>query len=260
MSMNIRDEHPSVKNRDWRLQAITSLVEDWHSPSGVIHKAGTPVQAVGFVRYPNRNPLLTIPVPNPCAMYISYAFRVKSESEQLLQELNPSFIRNDIDIVPPEIEGKFFDCLECLISLVIFSYTALEVFANSSIPDNFQFTRERNDNKYSEIYTKNQIERNLSLTIKLDEVLPQIFSVSSPKGRRLWADFVWLRELRDRFIHLKSTDWEKSEPEMADKYVWTNLLSKKVLLTPHYALEMMSYFYNENKPRWLKKQLKKLSA
>lgn len=258
--MKLSDEHPNLINRDWRLQAVTALVEDWHSPTGTIHKSGTTVQAVGFVRYPNRNPLLMIPVPNPCAMYTSYAFRVKNESEQLLKELNLSSLGNDIGIVPSEIEGKLFDCLEHLISLVIFSYSAIEVFANSSIPDNFRFTRERRDNKYSEEYSKGQIERNLSLTIKLDEILPQIFSVQSPKGRRLWTDFVWLEELRDRFIHLKSSDWEKSEPEMADKYVWTNLLSKKVLLAPHYALEMMNYFYDENKPRWLAKALIKFGT
>lgn len=253
MSMNLSDEHPNIVNRDWRLQAITTLVEDWHSPSGVIHKAGTPVQNVGFIRYPGKDTLLSIPVLNPCAMYFSIAFYAKEEAEIILSELDENILEKEFLNVSSEYEGGFVDALQFLVSVVVFSYSAIEVFANESIPDDFVFERARQDKKYKEVYSKDQIERFLSLTSKLDEVLPTIYSLSSPKGTRIWNDFVWLEKLRDRFIHLKSTDWEKSNPDKADDFVWTTLLSKETLQAPSIALQVVNYYYQTDKPRWLRK-------
>lgn len=253
MKIKLDDEHPNIVSRDWRLQAITSLAEDWHSPTGAIHKAGAPVQKVGFIRYPGKDSLMSMPVPNPCAMYISFSFYAKDQSEKILSELDPHFLSSEFLTVSKEYESKFFDALQFLISVVIFSYTSIEVFANESVSDDFVLKRERRDNKFTEAYSKDQIERFLSLSVKLDEVLPSIFSISSPKGKEVWRDFVWLEDLRDRFIHLKSTDWEKSNPEKADDYVWTTLLSKKTLRAPRLAVQLINYYYHVDKPRWLRK-------
>jgi hypothetical protein len=136
---------------------------------------------------------------------------------------------------------------------VIFAYTALEAFANESIPDDYKFERMRGDKKCTELYSKDQIERHLSLDTKLDEVLPVIRSVVTPKGTKTWEMYIWLKNLRDRFIHLKSSDWRKSAPESADEYVWTDLLSDQVLQAPSIALGIIEHYSLPDRPRWLKK-------
>lgn len=154
---------------------------------------------------------------------------------------------------PKNYEGRFIDALQFLVSLVIFSYTSIEIFANESIPDAFVFERSRQGNRFKEVYSKDQVERFLSLKAKLDEVLPGIYSAPSPKGTQIWNDFVWLEKLRDRFIHLKSTDWEESGPEKVDEFVWTTLLAKRTLQAPRVAVQLFNYYYRADKPRWLRK-------
>ena len=45
-------EDPKIANRDFRLQAITTLAEDWTSPyTGVTHPAGCEVVVTGSVKY-----------------------------------------------------------------------------------------------------------------------------------------------------------------------------------------------------------------
>lgn len=254
--MKISDEHPNIAQRDWRLQAITTLTADFKSPwTGVTHKEGTSVESLGFAKCNNH--LLQIPVPNPCAIYLSLATKAVEDATRLLSELAKMYvdISNDIKSVPTKLDSKLFDALERLIACVVFSYTAVEAFANESIPDDFQFIKERSDKRCVEVFTKEQIERHINLDTKLHEILPSICSVETPKGSKIWKDYIWLKDLRDRFIHLKSSDWKESAPEEAEDYVWTHLLNNqvKVLGAPTVAFVLIEYFYQPKKPRWLEK-------
>ena len=150
----------------------------------------------------------------------------------------------------PNADGSFFDCLQSLIAGVVFSYTAVEAFANSTIPDDFLFSIERDDKKCRETYSKDQIERHMSLDKKLDKVLPQVCSLTSPKGTKLWVQYNELKKMRDRLIHLKSADWEPSPPERAEDYVWTLLLAADTRQRVGYAFEIIWYFLPSEKPRW----------
>jgi hypothetical protein len=64
-----------------------------------------------------------------------------------------------------------------------------------------------------------------------------------------------LKELRDRFIHLKASDWMRSEPQKADEYIWTQLLSEKVMQSPEFAVALIDYYCVSDKPRWIRKLL-----
>ena len=70
------NEHPNIANRDWRLQAITTLAEDFKSPfTGKLYKAGAAVEVTGYIKY--KKDLVCIPVPNPVAIYLSLARKVR---------------------------------------------------------------------------------------------------------------------------------------------------------------------------------------
>ncbi len=253
-AIRLNSDHPNIQNRDWRLQAITTLAENWQSPNGVLHKAGEPVESIGLIKYPGRNPFLLIPMPNASAMYFSLSLKAKSEGQALLNKLDKLVIDKQTASIPYDQDGLLYDCLENLIACIVFSYTVLETFANDSIKDDFQFVRPRQDKRYTEVYSKEQIERNVSLDTKFHEILPGIFSVKSPKGTSQWEDFLWLKELRDRFIHLKSADWNARYRETPVIDIWNDLLSTKTMEAPGIAISIIDYFYQgtNEKPRWLK--------
>ena len=163
-------------------------------------------------------------------------------------------IRDGTKWLEPDEPSHLFDTLEDLVATVVFSYSSIEVFTNSKIPENFQFTIDRHDGKCKETYNKEQTERFVNLDTKLDQVLPPICSVSSPKGTVIWENYIWLKNLRDRLIHLKSGDWRSSAPEELGGSLWSWLFSEKVLSAPNIAFELIRhYFPKENEtPRWIK--------
>lgn len=248
-------EHPSISDRDWRLRAISTVAEDFRSPNtNILYPTGTPLELAGFIRYEKK--VVGIPVPDASALYLSIAKRLGQAgasviSTQLVKPLAPEEQKSKI--ISKEDESDFFDALENLIACVIFSYTAIEAFANGIIPDEYQYTVERSDKRCTETYTKNQIERHISLTTKLDAILPQICAVKSPKGTKIWDEYIWLSDMRSRFVHLKSTDWIQSGPEKADQFIWTSLLSKKVITSPKIAFSIIQHYTSKETPRWVHK-------
>jgi len=247
------DEPSSIADRDWRLHHITTLIRQPTSSSGApIYASGSPVEVVTFTNY--RSKTVGIPLPSPVALYVSLA---QKHAETVVATLPQASSFRDMpdgsDHLKAEAEPDFFDALENLFACVIFSHTALEAYANERIPDDFTFQCERSDKRHTEVYSKDQIERNLSLERKLHEVLPGLLSIKSPKGTALWERFIRLKELRDDLIHLKSSDWRSSMPEEAASNVWARLLDPAVPDSPTTAVQIMAYYAESKVPRWLRK-------
>jgi hypothetical protein len=245
-------EDPKIANRDYRFQAITTLAEDWTSPwSGITHKAGAEVVATGSVKY-DHNHILQFALPNMTALFINQAYISWVESQVLLQKeqfLDSPSKAMQSGTIRPKDDNIFFNLLEQRIIAIVFAYTALESFANESIPDDHIFRKKRGDGKFTEEYTKEQTEV-LSLDTKLDYVLPPIFNVKSPKGTHIWTSYNLIKKLRDRIIHLKSKDRMSTGPN--DATIWRELLNKS---NPNVALEakeIVGYFLKNvpEKPRW----------
>jgi hypothetical protein len=112
----------------------------------------------------------------------------------------------------PEDHGLLFDFFQELAAEVIFSFSAIEAFANENIPDDFVYpTQDRSKNAISLV--KPDIERHVMLDEKLKRVLPQARGIPSPAGTKPWQEFKELKKVRDRLIHLKSLDRKSSGPE-----------------------------------------------
>ena len=140
----------------------------------------------------------------------------------------------------PDNQTALFDFLEELISHVVFSFTALEAFANEAIPDNFSYTFVVGRTGEERTYGKDEIERRINLDEKLDIVLPQIYKLASPKGGSLWEKYKTIKKARDRIIHLKSVDKRASGPE--DETIWGTLLRMHDEPLCDYAHSMIGYF------------------
>ena len=249
------DEHPNIARRDWRLQAITTLTKEFRSPSmGAVHPVGTAVEQAGFVLLDGG--LLGIKVPNAAALFLSMAQRLATEADRFLRERLRAGLLRDADgqtIVGDGIEAGFFECLENLAGAVIFSYTSIEAFANESIPDDYQHEMRRPDGRCIEVYDKQQAERHVALDVKLDSILPKVLGVPSPKGTNPWQNFVALKRVRDRFIHLKTSDRTQPRPERVADSAWSMLVSPRVRASPVVAKALMLHYFPGKPPRWLAK-------
>lgn len=240
-----------INKRDWRLQAITTLSKDWKSPfTGKVHKKGMIVENVNYIKILKKS--LIMPIPNPTALFINLSHSSYLKAIKFLKFFSEEdFIELDLR----QKEESFFNGLENLMASVIFAYCSLESFANEIIPDNYEFKLFREDNKCTELYNKEQIERNLLLKIKLGEILPDVTGIEIPKDKSLWDKFIELERIRNDIIHMKSRDRkgvDKDTMEISLEYIWNRLLNDgNIKDYSKISLEIITLFHNKKKPRWL---------
>ena len=251
------DEIPEIAKRDWRLRGITTLAKDAYLPwNRKTLRKGSVLVVSGYLGFKD-NALVTS-TPSAPALFLSQATKMAMDAKRFLSHKLLSLCKKHEDgtrRLQDTHKRKFFDCLEQLIAIVISSFTALEVFANESIPDDFEITLELKRDKEAKSYDKEQIERRLDISTKLDQVLPVVFDVDSPKGTKIWQEYKILKDYRDRLIHMKSSDLNNSGPDNMDDYIWSKLLDPVVLRAPEIAVNMIQHFFAvKETPRWLKKR------
>lgn len=98
------------------------------------------------------------------------------------------------------------DYIEDIQTAIIFGYTALETFANLSIPDGFthEVTNERKGT--TEVYDKRAIERWLPLNTKLSVILRQVYKTTKVQSQKGWGRYTNLENYRNDIIHQKSVN------------------------------------------------------
>lgn len=166
---------------------------------------------------------VTISVPAHAALCLNIAHTAHKASVTIpVDEVFKSSSRPTGDSL-----SLIFDYFEQAFLNIVFAYTALEAFSNQTIPDDFVFSRLRQDKKCNESFSKDQIERNLSLDIKLSEVLPEISGIKFQKGTALWNEYTNLRDIRDRIIHVKSADLGIVLKDAKITSIWAELLTHR---------------------------------
>jgi hypothetical protein len=179
-----------------------------------------------------------IAAPSAPALFLSLALKASERAQETLADLESTAWE------------RYFDCLEHLAAAVIFSFTAIEAYVNELLPESLKYVRVKPSGKTKEL-DKRAVERYVPLEEKLDQVLPQVLGLSSPRnrGRSLWRDFTWLKQHRDRLIHLKFVDLRKPE---AGQDAWALLLNAEVCKAPRKAVRLMRYLSGDGvPPKWL---------
>ncbi len=149
----------------------------------------------------------------------------------------------------PEDHARLFDYFECFAAEIIFSFIAIEVFVNESIPSSYIFRWRKN--KKSETLQGAEIERRLPLDEKLKRVLPEAHNLPSPAGTEIWEEYLALKLIRDRLVHLKSIDRKSSGSE--NQTIWGLMLEKKEQNFPEIARKLIGSFEElTNKRRWFR--------
>lgn len=156
-------------------------------------------------------------------------------------------------------EKDHFDFFENCIVGITFCLTALECFANLTIPDNYIYHYEERvpflGLKFFKIKKKKSLDRDdrrLDLNTKLGIILPEIFGVETPKGKFLWEKYVNLKKLRDKIIHFKKANLTRTEQEEFNKSLYSQFLMGDFADAYDKMFELIEYYYQKTeKPKWL---------
>lgn len=231
---------------DWRYRAVTTLAKDFKSPwSGILHKKGTPVSVSTSVRHGKRT--IGIGDPSAPALFLNQSYK----AYELSQKNHPLLIENP-DALGDDLSAFVYDYLEQIMASIIFAYTAIEAFANEEIPEDYIYEAERRSSEILIAYKKDSIERQISLDEKIGSILPKTKNLPTPKGLKIWADYVELKRLRDRIVHLKSKDRLRSKAnDLYPDSIWSQLLNPKQLHYPLAAKKMMLHFVKKDNYHWL---------
>jgi hypothetical protein len=96
------------------------------------------------------------------------------------------------------------DYIEHVQTSVVFAYTALETFANLSIPEGYLYHTENKSKGVRETYDKDAIERWLSLKVKVQHILREIYGAEKAERQKWWGHFSNLERYRNDIIHQKT--------------------------------------------------------
>ena len=233
---------------DWRIieSSYVRVSEDTYIPCvEQTAKKGAQIKVVSIIRLNSRKKL-TIAVPNATALFLNISARAWNEAKEIRE-------RNGIDDPTAEDvefseDSKAFDSIERVIEAVTMAFSGLEAFVNELIPEDYRYYTNRTSEIILESMNKEKIERHLSLTEKLESVLPKALGTESPKGRGCWGDFIRLKKIRDRIVHMKTADRESSGPENPN--LWHELFR---ISCPHrQAIKVIDFFLKETNdhPKW----------
>lgn len=136
---------------------------------------------------------------------------------------------------------------------VTFSFQALEAFCNHTITNDLEGTFTLTRKNEGRAFTAIELEREVSTEEKLSSVLPEILGVKSPKGGKVWQDFVTLKRARDSTTHLKSSD-QYPDRNVDRETLFYQFLNNDPTDFPKAAIRMIVYFAETKRlPRWLLK-------
>jgi hypothetical protein len=183
-------------------------------------------------------------LPSAPALFLNMARR--AHAKRTLTDLSTVFTAHPQGIWP-ENHKPLFDYFEDFSCEVIFSFTALEAFANEVIPQGFTYQFKSDKKAKPVILDKSEIERRVSLAEKLNRVIPEACSCPSPKGAKSWQAFKELKSVRDRLIHLKSIDRKASGPE--NQTVWGLMLDKQSVVFAELTVRVIGHYQTLVKDR-----------
>jgi len=240
---------------DWRLAGVERLAHDVPAayPGGPSHKAGSLIVLASLAS--TADGPVSFPVPSPVGM----ALQVAMTSANLAHELKARFRfetapspKGSARSVAGDQEAALFDFFQHCMVAATFSFQSVESFANFVIANRVKSTMAIDRDGDPKEYDALGLQRHVSTAEKLSTVLPTLLSLPTPKGTKIWEEFVQLRRLRDSTVHLKSTDQYGKNPQDNADSLFFNFFNCSPRDFPRLALDIAEYFTPDHAPRWLR--------
>jgi hypothetical protein len=177
-------------------------------------------------------------VPNNISLSLSLMKKAYKKAKITLPNLLTN--RND-KVIKLKIQDKKinYDYFEEIITSIIFAYISVEAFSNAVIPTDFKYER-YNEKKVKETWSKENIERWLTTSQKISEILPIILNTKDIKTETFWLHFKELEKLRNDIIHQKTIE----DGTILNSEIYTELLNPDVFRKIKSALAVIKFFYD----------------
>lgn len=151
--------------------------------------------------------------PNNVAILLSISSRSLKKAKDIFDsKLNPDTSTIELSKATNKLEflklisKDVCDYIEEIQASIVFAYTALEAFANLSIPEDYYHIQRVNNKGIDERYDKTAIERWITLSTKLSTILPKVYKTRAIDKDKSWNLFVNLERYRHEIIHQKSIE------------------------------------------------------
>jgi hypothetical protein len=150
--------------------------------------------------------------PNNIAVLLSISSKSLVKAKKLYDKFfqPPSMefrlekIEGDKKVFLNRVSSTVCDYIESVQTAIVFAYTALETFANLSIPKGYLYHSVNKSKGITETYDKEAIERWLSLKVKVQHILREIYSTEKIESQKWWGHFSNLERHRNDIVHQKT--------------------------------------------------------
>jgi hypothetical protein len=150
--------------------------------------------------------------PNNVAVLLSTSLKALDKARELYEgffraasvEYRVESVDEDKKTFLNRVSSAVCDYIEHVQTSIVFAYTALETFANLSIPEGYQYQTENKSKGIRETYDKDAIERWLSLKVKVQCILREIYETKAVERQKWWGRFSNLERYRNELIHQKT--------------------------------------------------------
>ncbi|MEN6383172.1 MAG: hypothetical protein ABFC86_07940 [Rectinema sp.] len=155
---------------------------------------------------------ITYLCPNNVAVLLSVSSKALGKARELFEaffcspetEFRIERIQEDKKTFLNRVSSAVCDYIEHIQTAIVFAYTALETFENLSIPEGYLYHTENKSKGIKETYDKASIERWLSLKVKVQYVLKEIYATQEPTRQKWWGHFSNLECYRNDIVHQKT--------------------------------------------------------
>ena len=176
--------------------------------------------------------------PNNISLSLNLMKKSYKRSKKLLKILLSKSDSKIIQLVEEDKE-TLYDYFEEITTSIIFSYISIEAFVNAAIPEDFIYEK-INEKKVKELWNKESIERWLSTSQKVSEILPTILKTNEIKKEDFWIRFKELEKIRNEIVHQKTIE----DGTLLDSELYNKLLSPDIFRKISSSLSVIKFFYN----------------
>lgn len=175
--------------------------------------------------------------PNNISISLSLMKKSLKNAKEIFKKLALSASGNKIKITE-DLKPELYDFFEQIQTSIIFSYIAIEGFSNAVIPDDYQFEK-FNEKGIKETWDKENIERWMSTSEKVGNILPLILKATDIKTESFWTYFKELEKLRNDIVHQKTIE----KGTKLDVELFHEMLNPNVIDKINSSIKVIEFFY-----------------
>lgn len=192
--------------------------------------------------------------PNNVGMLLSVSQRYKDSAYEIYDKrINPKKV--DHSLKSNTDKKKFLqeqstlaaDYIEHIQIAIVFAYTAIESFSNLSIPEKYKYEVKVKNKGITEVYDKPAIERWISLSDKLSNILTDIYKTPKIESEKFWGNLKTLEKHRHNIIHQKSITRTELYKDYFKEQIFKQIESAQLTLQFFYDAHSND---NKTNPLW----------